>query len=34
LNRYLHSPVKQQHVRRLARQAISLVQRDFAAEPR
>jgi nitrite reductase/ring-hydroxylating ferredoxin subunit len=30
LNRYLHSPIKQQHVRRLARQAIALVQRDFA----
>ena len=30
LNRFLHSPVKQQHVRRLARQAIALVQRDFA----
>jgi nitrite reductase/ring-hydroxylating ferredoxin subunit len=29
LNRYLQSPVKQQHVRRLARQAIALVQRDF-----
>jgi nitrite reductase/ring-hydroxylating ferredoxin subunit len=31
LNRYLQSPPKQQHVRRLARQAIALVQRDFAA---
>jgi len=30
LNRFLHSPIKQQHVRRLARQAIALVQRDFA----
>jgi nitrite reductase/ring-hydroxylating ferredoxin subunit len=30
LNRYLQSPIKQQHVRRLARQAIALVQRDFA----
>jgi nitrite reductase/ring-hydroxylating ferredoxin subunit len=30
LNRYLHSPLKQHHVRRLARQAIALVQRDFA----
>jgi nitrite reductase/ring-hydroxylating ferredoxin subunit len=30
LNRFLHSPLKQQHVRRLARQAIALVQRDFA----
>jgi nitrite reductase/ring-hydroxylating ferredoxin subunit len=29
LNRYLHSPLKQQHIRRLARQAIALVQRDF-----
>jgi nitrite reductase/ring-hydroxylating ferredoxin subunit len=29
LNRYLHSPPKQQHVRRLARQAIALVRRDF-----
>lgn len=29
LNRFLHSPLKQQHVRRLARQAIALVQRDF-----
>ena len=32
LNRFLHSPLKQQHVRRLARQAIALVQRDFATE--
>jgi nitrite reductase/ring-hydroxylating ferredoxin subunit len=30
LNRFLHSPLKQIHVRRLARQAIALVQRDFA----
>src|SRR5262249_6323065 len=30
LNRFLQSPLKQQHVRRLARQAIALVQRDFA----
>jgi hypothetical protein len=30
LNRYLHSPLKQEHVRRRARQAIALVQRDFA----
>ncbi len=30
LNRYLQSPLKQQHIRRLARQAIALVQRDFA----
>lgn len=29
LNRFLHSPIKQQHIRRLARQAISLVKRDF-----
>jgi hypothetical protein len=29
LNRFLHSPLKQNHVRRLARQAIALVQRDF-----
>jgi nitrite reductase/ring-hydroxylating ferredoxin subunit len=33
LNRFLHSPLKQQHVRRLARQAIALVQRDFAGGP-
>ena len=32
LNRFLHSPLKQQHVRRLARQAIALVQRDFVEE--
>jgi nitrite reductase/ring-hydroxylating ferredoxin subunit len=32
LNRFLHSPLKQKHVRRLARQAIRLVQRDFAGE--
>jgi len=30
LNRFLHSPLKQKHVRRLARQAIALVSRDFA----
>ncbi len=30
LNRFLHSPLKQKHVRRLARQAISLVGRDHA----
>src|SRR5262249_61499629 len=30
LNRFLSSPLKQKHVRRLARQAIALVQRDFA----
>lgn len=29
LNRFLHSPIKQKHVRRLARQAIELVRRDF-----
>jgi len=29
LNRFLHSPIKMQHVRRLARQAIDLVARDF-----
>lgn len=29
LSRFLRSPIKQQHVRRLARQAIALVQRDF-----
>jgi nitrite reductase/ring-hydroxylating ferredoxin subunit len=32
LNRFLNSPLKQIHVRRLARQAIALVQRDFAGE--
>ncbi len=31
LNRFLHSPLKQKHARRLARQAIDLVGRDFAA---
>jgi nitrite reductase/ring-hydroxylating ferredoxin subunit len=30
LNRFLHSPLKQKHARRLARQAIALVGRDFA----
>ena len=30
LNRFLHSPLKQKHVRRFARQAIALVSRDFA----
>ncbi len=30
LNRFLHSPIKQKHVRRLARQSIALVSRDFA----
>jgi hypothetical protein len=29
LNRFLHSPLKIKHVRRLARQAIALVARDF-----
>lgn len=29
LNRFLHSPIKQKHMRRLARQAIALVSRDF-----
>ena len=29
LNRFLHTPVKQKHVRRLARQAVALVGRDF-----
>jgi nitrite reductase/ring-hydroxylating ferredoxin subunit len=29
LNRFLHSPIKRKHVRRLARQAINLVSRDF-----
>ena len=32
LNRYLHSPVKMKHVRRLARQAITLVSRDFEGQ--
>ena len=31
LNRFLNSPIKQKHVRRLAHQAIQLVQRDFNA---
>jgi nitrite reductase/ring-hydroxylating ferredoxin subunit len=31
LNRFLHSPLKRKHVRRLARQAIQLVSRDFEA---
>jgi len=30
LNRFLHSSIKMKHVRRLARQAIALVSRDFA----
>ena len=29
LNRFLHSPIKQKHTRRMARQAIALVERDF-----
>jgi hypothetical protein len=29
LNRFVHSPLKQKHTRRLARQAIELVKRDF-----
>ena len=29
LNRFLHTPIKQKHVRRLARQAVALVGRDF-----
>ena len=29
LNRFLNSPIKQKHTRRLARQAVDLVQRDF-----
>jgi hypothetical protein len=29
LNRFLHSPMKAKHMRRLARQAIALVSRDF-----
>jgi hypothetical protein len=31
LNRFLHSPIKQKHARRLARQAVALVGRDFQA---
>ncbi len=31
LNRFLNSPIKMKHVRRLARQAIALVARDFPA---
>ncbi len=31
LNRFLHSPLKEKHARRLARQAIDLVGRDFEA---
>ena len=30
LNCFLHSPIKQKHTRRLARQAIDLVQRDYS----
>ena len=30
LNRFLNSPIKQKHTRRLARQSIDLVKRDFA----
>ncbi len=33
LNRFLHSPIKMKHVRRLARQAIALVARDFDSKP-
>jgi len=29
VNRFIHSPLKQKHVRRLARQAIDLVERDY-----
>ncbi len=29
LNRFLHAPIKQKHIRRFARQAIALVGRDF-----
>ncbi len=32
LNRFLNSPLKQKHVRRLARQANQLVSRDFAGD--
>ncbi|MDP7205287.1 MAG: Rieske (2Fe-2S) protein [Pirellulaceae bacterium] len=32
LNRFLNSPLKQKHVRRLARQANELVSRDFAGD--
>lgn len=31
LNRFLHSPIKQKHARRFARQAVALVGRDFQA---
>jgi nitrite reductase/ring-hydroxylating ferredoxin subunit len=34
LNRFLQSPIKQEHIRRLARQAIALVQRDFSGKSR
>jgi len=30
LNRFLHSPIKQKHARRLANQAIALVARDYS----
>ena len=30
LNRFLNSPIKQKHTRRIARQSIDLVKRDFA----
>ena len=29
LNRFLHTPIKQKHIRRFARQAVALVGRDF-----
>jgi hypothetical protein len=32
LNRFLNSPLKQKHVRRLARQANELVSRDFTGD--
>ncbi len=31
LNRFLHSPLKQFHARRLAQQAIALVERDYTS---
>ena len=34
LNRFFHSPLKQKHTRRLARQAIDLVSRDFKSPAR
>ncbi len=33
INRFLNSPLKQKHVRRLARQANELVSRDFIETP-